>query len=61
MDDRGVQTPPVTVELRLIPSSTAHGTVHVEGTARVDAGPPRPFSGWMALLQLLEGVVQDAQ
>ena len=61
MDDRTVEAKPVTVELRLTPSSTAHGSVHVEGTARVDEGPPRPFSGWMALLQLLEGVMQEAQ
>ena len=61
MDDRTVEAKPVTVELRLTPSSTAHGSVHVEGTARVDEGPPRPFSGWMALLQLLEGVMQEAK
>ena len=56
-----MEAKPVTVELQLTPSSTAHGSVHVEGTARVDEGPPRPFSGWMALLQLLEGVMQEAQ
>ena len=51
----------MTVELRLTPSDTDHGTVHVEGTARIDDGPSRPFSGWMALLQLLEGAVSNSQ
>jgi hypothetical protein len=37
------------------------GAAHVEGTARIGDGPARPFSGWMALLQLLEELVAPRQ
>jgi hypothetical protein len=51
---------PLTIELELVAARTAHGTLHVEGTARGDDGATRPFSGWMALLQLLEGLADIA-
>jgi hypothetical protein len=58
----GVETTsPLTVELFLQPASNRHGAVHVEGTARVDGGPVRAFSGWMALLELLEAAVAPAK
>jgi hypothetical protein len=50
---------PLTVELRLSPVPNPGGTVHVEGTARTGAGAPLPFSGWMALLQVLEALIED--
>jgi hypothetical protein len=51
---------PLTVELTLSPSRAATGGVHVEGTARVGPGAPQAFSGWMALLQVLEAMVERA-
>ena len=48
------------VELTLSPSRASSGALHVEGTAQVRPGPAQAFSGWMALLQLLEAMVEPA-
>jgi len=50
---------PVTVTLVLTPT-TSNGTVHVEGELRADGRSGRSFSGWMALLALLEDTVSAA-
>jgi hypothetical protein len=49
----------ITVELELRPARNPDGVVHVEGTARAENGSAEPFSGWMALLQLLETLVEQ--
>ena len=49
------------MELQLRPARNPDGVVHVEGTARAENGSAEPFSGWMALLQLLETLVQPDQ
>lgn len=41
----------VTVELTTDPEA---GPGHVEGTVSAAGRDPRPFSGWLALLELLE-------
>jgi hypothetical protein len=48
------------LSLTLVPAVRAGEVVSVEGT--VDAGPAgtRAFSGWLDLLQVLEGVVAGA-
>ena len=51
--------PPLVVELRLEPVRTEDGGIHVAGTVRVDGGAARDFSGWLALLQVLEALVED--
>lgn len=48
---------PIDVALRLVPERNPGGVVHVAGTARQGSAPPRSFSGWMALLQVLEAMV----
>jgi hypothetical protein len=48
---------PLTIELQLVPARRDDGAVHVEGTARVAPESAFAFSGWMALLQLLESMV----
>lgn len=53
-------TDPLTIELRLVPATRPDGAVHVEGTARLGPSTALPFSGWMALLQLLEAMVATA-
>jgi hypothetical protein len=49
----------LTVELRLEPVANPGGTTHVEGSVRANGAPPQRFSGWMALLQVLEALVDD--
>lgn len=50
----------VTIELRLRPETTDEGVVHVDGTATLPSGQELAFSGWMALLQVLEAsLVED--
>jgi hypothetical protein len=49
----------VTIELRLRPETSADGVVHVDGTARLASGQELGFSGWMALLQLLEATLAE--
>jgi hypothetical protein len=50
----------VTIELRLRPETTEDGSAHVAGIATLPSGQEREFSGWMALLQLLEAsLVED--
>ena len=50
----------VTIELRLRPESNDEGVVHVDGLATLPSGDERAFSGWMALLQLLETSLGEA-
>jgi hypothetical protein len=52
---------PLTVEVRLEPVANPGGTVHVEGTVRVDGASPRAFSGWMALLQVFEALLDGRE
>ena len=54
MDPAGV---PLVVELRFEPHANGDGGLHVAGTVSTDDGPARPFSGWLALLQVLEALV----
>jgi hypothetical protein len=49
----------VTIELRLRPETTAEGAAHVAGVATFPSGQEREFSGWMALLQLLEASLAE--
>ena len=49
----------VTIELRLRPETNEAGGAHVAGTARFASGQEHEFSGWMALLQLLEASLAD--
>ena len=49
----------VTIELRLRPETTEGGVAHVAGTARLSSGEEHEFSGWMALLQLLEASLAE--
>jgi hypothetical protein len=51
---------PLTIELQLVPALRPDGAVHVEGTAQLGQEAVRSFSGWMALLQLLEAMVANA-
>ena len=50
---------PLTVELRLEPVASPGGSVHVAGTVNVDGRPAQSFSGWLALLQALEALVEN--
>jgi hypothetical protein len=54
MDPVGV---PLVVELRFEPHAEGDEGLHVAGTVSTDGGPVRPFSGWLALLQVLEALV----
>jgi hypothetical protein len=49
----------VTIELRLRPETTVDGAAHVAGTALLPSGQEHEFSGWMALLQLLEASLAE--
>jgi hypothetical protein len=52
---------PLTVELLLEPVANPGGTTHVEGTVRANGDAPQRFSGWMALLQVLEALVDGRE
>ena len=54
----GTAPPPLTVELRLQPSTSTNGTRHVAGTVAAAGGPSRGFDGWLDLLQVLEALVE---
>jgi len=51
---------PLTIEVSVVPAVRDDSVVHVEGTARLASGPTLPFSGWMSLLEVLEGMIAGA-
>jgi hypothetical protein len=52
--------PPLTIEVNVVPAVRDAAVVHVEGTARLASGPTQAFSGWMSLLEVLEGMIAGA-
>jgi len=54
----GTTPPPLTIQVRLHPSTTTNGARHVAGTVAPSGGPSQGFDGWLDLLQVLEALVE---